>query len=63
MTTTLYNVSMIEASRYLNIPYDDFVSYITKELIPFRIQERERLFAKNDLYQFKLEVLDNEQRD
>ena len=61
MATTLFNVSMVEASRYLNLPYEEFVSYVTKDLIPYRLQERERLFTKNDLYKFKKEVLDNEQ--
>ena len=61
MTTTLFNVSMVEASRYLNIPYDEFLTYVTKDLIPYKLQERERLFTKNDLYKFKTEVLDNEQ--
>lgn len=61
MTTTLFNVSMVEASRYLKLPYDEFLAYVTKDLIPYKLQERERLFTKNDLYKFKTEVLDNEQ--
>lgn len=58
MTTSLHNISMLEASSYLNLPANEFLDYLNRGLICYRLVERNRLFTRQELNRFKQEVLD-----
>jgi hypothetical protein len=62
MTTHLFNISMVEAANYLNLPIQEFTDYVTRGLVCYKLEQADRLFTRNELYRFKKEVLDMEKK-
>lgn len=58
MTTRLFNISMVEAANYLELPIQEFTDYVTRGLVCYKLEQADRLFTRNELYRFKTEVLD-----
>lgn len=61
----LNNIGTVEAARYLELPYTDFISYVNRGLICYTMEyggkitnPLERFFSRKELLRFKKEVLD-----
>ena len=62
MTTHLFNIPMLEATVYLNLPIQEFTDYVNRGLVCYKLEQADKLFTRNELYRFKIEVLDIEKK-